>query len=83
MLRRTEFLNEAISALGLPVEVVRGRAEEAGVRAKLAGADAVTSRAVAPLDKLARWSMPLRIGGRMLALKGSAPRTRWPGPGGN
>ncbi|MCB0947662.1 MAG: 16S rRNA (guanine(527)-N(7))-methyltransferase RsmG [Mycobacterium sp.] len=71
MLRRTEFLNEAISALGLPVEVVRGRAEEAGVRAKLAGADVVTSRAVAPLDKLARWSMPLlRIGGRMLALKG-------------
>ena len=84
MLRRTEFLNEAIAALGLPVEVVRGRAEEAGVRAKLAGADVVTSRAVAPLDKLARWSMPLlRIGGRMLALKGSAPRTRWPGPGGN
>ena len=34
-------------------------------------ASAVASRAVASLDKLARWSMPLlRVGGRMLALKG-------------
>jgi len=33
--------------------------------------DAVVSRAVASLDKLTRWSMPLlRSGGRMLALKG-------------
>lgn len=71
MLRRTEFLVEVITALGLPVDVVRGRAEEPGVRTRLAGADVVTSRAVASLDKLARWSMPLlRPGGRMLALKG-------------
>ncbi|WP_415639077.1 RsmG family class I SAM-dependent methyltransferase, partial [Prescottella defluvii] len=37
------------------------------------GADVVTSRAVAPLEKLVRWSLPLvRVGGRMLALKGSS-----------
>jgi 16S rRNA (guanine527-N7)-methyltransferase len=71
MLRRTEFLEEAIVALGLPVEVVRGRAEDPGVRAQAGGADVVVSRAVASLDKLTRWSLPLlRPGGRMLAMKG-------------
>jgi 16S rRNA (guanine527-N7)-methyltransferase len=71
MLRRTEFLEEAVSALGLPVEIVRGRAEEPGVRSRVGGADVVVSRAVASLDKLTRWSLPLlRPGGRMLAMKG-------------
>lgn len=71
MLRRTEFLTEAIAAMGLPVEVVRGRAEDAAVRSRLAGADTVLSRAVASLEKLARWSLPLlRPGGLMIALKG-------------
>lgn len=71
MLRRTEFLIEAADELGLTVEVVRGRAEEPAVRTRVAGADVVVSRAVASLDKLTRWSFPLlRLGGRMLALKG-------------
>jgi 16S rRNA (guanine527-N7)-methyltransferase len=71
MLRRTEFLKTVVETLGLPVDVVRGRAEEPAVREQLADADAVLSRAVARLDKLARWSLPLlRPGGRMLALKG-------------
>lgn len=71
MLRRTDFLTEAVAALGLPVAVVRGRAEEPAVRAAAAGADVVVSRAVADLVKLTRWSVPLlRPGGRMLALKG-------------
>ena len=53
--------------------VVRGRAEEGPVRRELGGADVVTARAVAPLDKLAGWCLPLlRPGGRLLALKGSA-----------
>ncbi|MFY1688925.1 16S rRNA (guanine(527)-N(7))-methyltransferase RsmG [Plantactinospora sp. WMMB782] len=36
-------------------------------------ADVVTARAVAPLDRLARWCLPLVLpGGRMLALKGAS-----------
>lgn len=71
MLRRTEFLVEAVTELGLAVTVVRGRAEDKSVRDAVAGADVVVSRAVAGLDKLSRWSLPLlRPGGRMLALKG-------------
>lgn len=71
MQRRIEFLTEAVAALGLDVAVVRGRAEDPGVRTGAGGADAVVSRAVADLGKLTRWSLPLlRPGGRMLALKG-------------
>jgi 16S rRNA (guanine527-N7)-methyltransferase len=71
LLRRSEFLRMVITDLGLDVEVVRGRAEDAEVRQAAGGADAVTSRAVASLDKLTRWSLPLlRPGGRLLAIKG-------------
>lgn len=71
MLRRTEFLIEAVSELGIPVAVMRGRAEDGNIRDAVGGADVVLSRAVAGLDKLTRWGLPLlRAGGRMLALKG-------------
>jgi 16S rRNA (guanine527-N7)-methyltransferase len=71
LLRRTEFLRMVIGELGLDVDVVRGRAEDGEVRETAGGADAVTSRAVASLDKLTRWSLPLlRQGGRLLAIKG-------------
>ncbi|MFC9434349.1 16S rRNA (guanine(527)-N(7))-methyltransferase RsmG [Nocardia sp. NPDC057030] len=71
LLRRTIFLSEFIEAAGLDVTVVRGRAEQSGVLKEAGGADVVTSRAVAPLGKLAQWSLPLlRDHGRMLALKG-------------
>lgn len=71
LLRRSKFLAEAVALLRLQVEVVRGRAEEPAVVAGVGGADAVVSRAVAPLNKLAKWSLPLlRPGGRMLAIKG-------------
>jgi 16S rRNA (guanine527-N7)-methyltransferase len=71
MLRRTEFLAESVTALGLPIEIIRGRAEEPGVRDRAGGADVVASRAVASLDKLTRWSLPLlRPDGRMIAMKG-------------
>ena len=60
-----------VTELGLDVEVLRGRAEDPAVRESAGGCDAVVSRAVAPLDKVARWSMALlRPGGRMLAIKG-------------
>ncbi|NUT32377.1 MAG: 16S rRNA (guanine(527)-N(7))-methyltransferase RsmG [Hamadaea sp.] len=68
--RRTAFLSEVVDALRLDnVTVHRGRAEEAtGTQA-----DVVTARAVAPLDRLTAWCLPLaRVGGRLLALKGSS-----------
>jgi 16S rRNA (guanine527-N7)-methyltransferase len=50
--------------------VVRARAED--YRRQLPGHDAVVARAVAPIDRLAGWAMPLlRPGGVLLALKGS------------
>ena len=70
LLRRTRFLDEAVTQLGLDnVTVVRARAEE--VKETF---DVVTSRAVANLDKLGRWCMPLvrKPGGVMLALKGQS-----------
>ena len=71
LLRRSDFLREVVAELGLPVEVVRGRAEEAWVREQIGEKDAAVSRAVAALDKLTKWSMPLlRTGGRMVAIKG-------------
>ena len=72
LLRRSEFLREAIDELELDdVTVLRGRAEERAVRSEAGERDAVVSRAVAGLDKVARWSLPLlRKDGRMLAMKG-------------
>ncbi|MFI2380404.1 16S rRNA (guanine(527)-N(7))-methyltransferase RsmG [Streptomyces sp. NPDC018964] len=70
LLRRTNFLTEVVELLGLDhVTVVRGRAEE--VMGKLPPVHVVTARAVAPLDRLATWGVPLlRPYGEMLALKG-------------
>jgi 16S rRNA (guanine527-N7)-methyltransferase len=72
--RRTAFLSEAVTALGLDatVTVVRGRAEDLAGGPPVA-ADVVTARAVAPLDRLAGWCLPLAaVGGRLLALKGAS-----------
>ena len=71
MLRRTEFLKEAVRELGVAATVLRGRAEDQTTRSAAGDADVVVSRAVADLEKLTRWCLPLlRPGGRMLALKG-------------
>jgi 16S rRNA (guanine527-N7)-methyltransferase len=71
LLRRSDFLREVIEELGIDAAVVRGRAEELTVRQRVGETDVVVSRAVASLDKLTKWSMPLlRPGGRMLAIKG-------------
>src|ERR1700730_2708955 len=71
LLRRTEFLRMAVAGLGLDVEVGRGRAEDVAVRQSVGGFDVVASRAVAALDKVTPWSLPLlRPGGRMFAIKG-------------
>ena len=66
--RRTVWLTEVIADLGLDVRVVRARGEElAGALA----AEYVTARAVAPLERLADWGLPLvSPGGQLLAIKG-------------
>jgi 16S rRNA (guanine527-N7)-methyltransferase len=70
LLRRATFLGEAVAALGLErVTVLRVRAED---HPATPGYDAVLARAVAPLDRLAGWALPLlREDGRLLALKGA------------
>jgi 16S rRNA (guanine527-N7)-methyltransferase len=70
LLRRTTFLQEAVDELGVDnATVVRSRAENL----PRASYDVVTSRAVAPLGKLAGWCLPLCAeGGLMLAMKGSS-----------
>ncbi|WP_312864167.1 16S rRNA (guanine(527)-N(7))-methyltransferase RsmG [Saccharopolyspora phatthalungensis] len=73
MARRVTWLQEVITELALTVEVVRGRAEEGPVRERLADQDSVTARAVAPMERLAKWCLPLlRPGGRLLAMKGES-----------
>jgi 16S rRNA (guanine527-N7)-methyltransferase len=71
LLRRTSFLDEAVVDLGLAnVEVVRARAEALPDNRRF---DVVTARAVAPLDRLSAWALPLvRTGGEFLAMKGSS-----------
>ncbi|HZN79945.1 MAG TPA: 16S rRNA (guanine(527)-N(7))-methyltransferase RsmG [Mycobacterium sp.] len=71
LLRRSEFLREVVDDLGLEITIVRGRAEDRSVRQQVGEMDAVVSRAVASLDKLTKWSLPLlRPDGRMVAIKG-------------
>jgi len=70
--RRATYLREIVETLELGnCQVIRGRADEVVVQC--GEADIVTSRAVAPLAKLAAWSAPLlRTGGKLMALKGSS-----------
>jgi 16S rRNA (guanine527-N7)-methyltransferase len=72
--RRVRFLEDCRDRLALGnVEVHRGRAEEPQVVAAVGGADIVTARAVARLDRLVGWCLPLlHVGGRLLALKGES-----------
>ncbi|UZN03364.1 16S rRNA (guanine(527)-N(7))-methyltransferase RsmG [Cellulomonas sp. S1-8] len=70
MERRVAWLHDAVERTGLTnVEVRRARAQELDGALE---ADAVTARAVAPLEKLYRWTAPLvRDGGSVLAMKGA------------
>jgi len=67
MERRCRFLSGCVAELGLAnARVLRGRAEDATMRA-----DVATARAVAPLDRLAELAVRVvRPGGLVLAIKG-------------
>lgn len=69
MLRRTRWLEHAVTDLGLSnVQVLRGKAQDFWGKLR---APVVTARAVARLGDLATWCLPLLDGdGRLLALKG-------------
>lgn len=69
LLRRVEWLTQITDDLALGnIEVRRGRAEEL---VGMLSVPVVTARAVAPLDRLARWGLPLlQPGGQLLAIKG-------------
>lgn len=74
LLKRSVFLTEVVEKLQLDnVTVIRGRAEDNQVRKELGLVDIATSRAVAPLGKLAGWSLGLvKQGGAMIAMKGAS-----------
>lgn len=69
MVRRCEWLADVAGEIGLEnVTIHNARAEELY---NVGETDIVTSRAVANLKQLTRWTMPLVLpGGKMLALKG-------------
>lgn len=71
LLRRTRFLEEVVDELGLTnVEVFRGRADALHGERRF---DVVTARALAPLERLVGWAMPLvGRGGELVAMKGSS-----------
>ena len=70
--RRVEFLNAVIDRLGLNAGALHLRAEDAARRPELREHfDMTVARAVAPMNVLCEYMLPLtRVGGRMLALKG-------------
>jgi 16S rRNA (guanine527-N7)-methyltransferase len=70
LLRRSTFLTHSVDDLGITdrVSVRRERAEQVARTY-----DAVLSRALAPLDRLIRWCLPLmKPTGQILAIKGAS-----------
>lgn len=64
--KRCRFLDQVVSELSLPAEVINARAEDLSIQA-----DVVTARACAPLDRLLQFARPYRqLGAEALFLKG-------------
>ncbi|HEU5483346.1 MAG TPA: 16S rRNA (guanine(527)-N(7))-methyltransferase RsmG [Microlunatus sp.] len=72
LLRRSNFLTQTVDELGITDHVTAQRARADEVRATY---DVVLSRALAPLDRLIRWCLPLmRPSGQIVAIKGASAR---------
>ncbi len=74
--KRLVFLGEVCSALGIEAQRIHKRAEEAGLDHKMRESyDVVTARAVAPLNVLSEYCLPLvKMKGFFLAMKGPGAR---------
>ena len=70
--KRVDFLRDVIARLGLNAEALHLRAEDAARQGALRERfDLAVARAVAPMNVLCEYMLPLvRVGGQMLALKG-------------
>ena len=70
--KRVDFLRDVIARLGLNAGALHLRAEDAARQGVLReGFDLAVSRAVAPMNVLCEYMLPLvKVGGYMLALKG-------------
>jgi 16S rRNA (guanine527-N7)-methyltransferase len=71
--RRVRFLVDTVAELGLgdQLTVLHGRADSRDVLDRLEGTRFATARAVAPLDRLVGWCLPLLVAdGELLAMKG-------------
>jgi 16S rRNA (guanine527-N7)-methyltransferase len=72
--KKASFLEDVGRELPISITVHRGRAETLAKPPLADSFDVVTARAVAPLDRLIRWTIPfLRVGGLLYAVKGE----RW------
>lgn len=79
MERRVDWLRECIALMGLKnVTIFHGRSDEVIEKIKsheIPAFDVVTCRAVAPMTKLAGWTIPLlRAHGSLVALKGKSAK---------
>ncbi len=70
--KRLVFLETLLAELGLEATRLHARAEEAGKCGQRQQFDCATARAVAQLNKLSEYCLPLvKVGGTFLALKGA------------
>ena len=78
--KKAIFLENAVERLGLKnVSVSQWRAEEVARSNSRESFDIATARAVGAMDLLAEWCLPLvRVGGRMLAMKGERIKAELP-----
>ena len=81
--KKAAFLVSAAKELGLEnVQVLAERAEEVGQSGRRESFDLSVARAVATLDWLAEWCLPLtKVGGKMLAMKGKRAAEELPAAG--
>ena len=73
--KKLVFVENTAKEMSLAISTVTGRAESLAHTSMRERFDAVTARAVAALNVLVEWSLPfLKVGGTMIALKGSGGR---------